>query len=112
MSARYWPAVLAGVLTLEILCSSAAVSGELLRMLRACHCEQGTTFLANPAGFVAVPPVPSRFGGCGSAPAWSGYGFGIPTYNWGYFGARYRPACVSHTGYYGDYVQWGYRRGY
>ena len=43
---------------------------------------------------------------------WYGYGFGVPTYNWGYFGAHYRPMSICHTGYYGEFVQWGYRRGY
>lgn len=43
---------------------------------------------------------------------WYGYGFGVPTYNWGYFGVHYRPSNHVHTGYYDDYYQWGYRRGY
>jgi hypothetical protein len=43
---------------------------------------------------------------------WYGYGFGVPTYNWGYFGVHYRPMNLVHVGYYGDYYQWGYRRGY
>ena len=38
--------------------------------------------------------------------------YGVPTYNWGYFGAHYRPTIVSHKGYYGKCTQWGYRSGY
>ena len=62
-----------------------------------------------PPHVVSSPPGPHRNPGCSP---WQGYGFGVPTYNWGYFGAQYRPICISHTGYCGDYSQWGYRRGY
>jgi hypothetical protein len=34
----------------------------------------------------------------------------VPTYNWGYFGAPYRPANFCHTDYYGDVSCWCYRR--
>jgi hypothetical protein len=48
-----------------------------------------------------------------SSTGWSGYGFGgVPTYQWGYFGARYRPIKVYHRGYYGHQMSFGYRRGY
>ncbi len=59
------------------------------------------------------PPGPQRYPvyASGNYP-WYGYGFGVPTYNWGYFGVHYRPSNYVHTGYYEDYYQWGYRRGY
>ena len=62
---------------------------------------------------VAAPPGPYRYPpyANGMYP-WHGYGFGVPTYSWGYFGATYRPACLCHYGYYGDFSQFGYRRGY
>ncbi|MGD9126116.1 MAG: hypothetical protein PVH19_01950 [Planctomycetia bacterium] len=44
--------------------------------------------------------------------AWYGYGMGVPTYSYGWFGATYRPARASHTSYYGNTYQWGYRRGF
>jgi len=46
--------------------------------------------------------------------SWAPYGYGlaVPTYNWGYFGARHRPTRVRHTGYHRDYVQWKSIRGY
>ena len=54
----------------------------------------------------SVPQPPSSQG-------WTGYGFGgVPTYQWGYFGARYRPVKVYHRGYYGHRMSYGYRRGY
>jgi hypothetical protein len=42
----------------------------------------------------------------------SGGRVGVPSYQWGYFGARPGPTWVRHTGYYGTYVQWSRRRGY
>ena len=59
---------------------------------------------------VVAPPVSTYAGGemHGACP---GYGPGVPTYRWGYFGARYRPTCVCHKGYYGKRTQWGYRSG-
>lgn len=58
-------------------------------------------------------PVPHRYYAHkpGGYPP-SGYNLGAPTYNWGYFGARHCPDWVSHTDYYGDYVQHSYRQGY
>jgi len=41
-------------------------------------------------------------------------GYAVPTYNWGYFGARRAPTCIAnrHTGYYHNYVQWSWRPRY
>ena len=59
------------------------------------------------------PPGPHRYSPYESGnPPWYGYGLGVPTYNWGYFGVPYRPFSVSHKGYYGEFQQWSYRRGY
>ncbi|NUQ63526.1 MAG: hypothetical protein HUU20_13695 [Pirellulales bacterium] len=59
------------------------------------------------------PPGPHRYPAYrGGNYPWYGYGFGVPTYNWGYFGTHYWPSCHAHRGYYGDYIQWSYRRGY
>ncbi len=70
-------------------------------------------WLGNPQRHVAAPPGPHRYAEYNNAVGpWYGYGFGVPTYQWGYFGARYRPAVISHKGYYGDSSQWSYRRGY
>ena len=42
------------------------------------------------------------------------FGYGVPSYNWGYFGARHGPTCVSstHRGYYHDYCQWNWNPRY
>ncbi len=37
---------------------------------------------------------------------------GVPSYSYGYFGARYHPEYVSHTGYYGDLMQWSTPHGF
>ena len=57
-------------------------------------------------------PAPHRYPEYNQCSPWYGYGLGVPTYSWGYFGATYRPAVNCHRGYYGDFTQWGYRRGY
>jgi hypothetical protein len=40
------------------------------------------------------------------------YGFGVPSYRWGWFGAHYWPRMTYHCGFYGDRMQWSYRYGY
>jgi len=67
---------------------------------------------ASPYQVLGARPAPHVYPEYNVNAPWYGYGFGVPSYNWGYFGARYRPAQVSHRGYYGDVSQWGYRRGY
>ena len=41
-------------------------------------------------------------------------GYAVPTYPWGYFGARRGPSCLSlsHGGYYNEHFQWGWRPRY
>lgn len=75
-----------------------------------------TPGVAAPAGPVFTPgmPKPQRAplpGGHNGE--WNGYGFGgVPTYQWGHFGARYRPYHGAHRGYYGHQLQWSFRPGY
>ncbi|MBX3413874.1 MAG: hypothetical protein KF708_14380 [Pirellulales bacterium] len=40
------------------------------------------------------------------------YGFNVPTYNYGWFGAHYYPRRTWHRGYYDTHMQVSYRRGY
>ena len=42
----------------------------------------------------------------------SGFSLGVPTFNWGYFGARHVPDSTTHADYYGDYFQRSIRQGY
>ncbi len=48
----------------------------------------------------------------GMPTAHAGHGFGVPTYRWGYFGARYRSTPVWHKGYYGAETTWRDADGY
>lgn len=55
-------------------------------------------------------PLQPGSGGClGGHRRHSGLGAGVPRFRWGYFGACPRPQAVFHSGYYGDYAQWGVR---
>jgi hypothetical protein len=64
---------------------------------------------------VAAPPGPYRHPAYANANGlypWYGYGFGVPTYQWGYCGSTFRPIQICHYGYYNTFTQWGYERGY
>ncbi len=106
------------VILVGMLCATAAPAraglGDFLGVAwvkanRAAHVTHGVS-PGVPMGTTA--PGPHRFGQEQVNSRWYGYGFGVPPYNWGYFGVKYRPWSVSHKGYYGDFSQWGYRRGY
>ena len=43
---------------------------------------------------------------------WYGTAWGVPTYNWGYFGAEPYPTIKWHKAYYRDFLQWGQWRRY
>lgn len=104
--------VLAGMLVWPLL-PAPAPGGPLVRWLTGQCSGPPPGYTANPMQVVASTPGPYRYPAYQTGPyPWYGYGFGVPTYNWGYFGARYRPHCVGHSGYYGDFTQWSYRRGY
>jgi len=103
--------VLAGVLLLTLLLPAPATAGNLLGWL-AGHHQAPEPWPAHGQRHVAAPPGPHRYAEYNVYGPWYGYGFGVPTYQWGYFGARYRPAVICHKGYYGDLTQWSYRRGY
>jgi len=106
MTPRRLPTALTGVLLLGLLFPASGHSFELLDRLLSGglfgHSEQP------PPNVPAVRPVPFSPPPVNVDGRRPGYGFGTPTYNWGYFGARYRKACVFHEGYYGDFSHWGY----
>ena len=106
--------LLTGLLLFGLLVPSSATAIELLGWYPGKHLHRLHDHPSGPPQqHVASPPGPHRYPEYNAAAApWYGYGFGVPTYNWGHFGATYRPAAVSHHGYYGDFTQWGYRRGY
>jgi len=88
-------------------------AGNLLEWMRGHARARPPAYLGNPKQVAPSPPVPHPYYPEHNVHGpWYGYGFGVPTYPWGYFGARYRPAVISHKGYYGNFTQWGYRYGY
>ena len=92
--------------------SAPAPAGELLGFLKGPLHRHAPGYPGNPRQIAAPRPSPHLYGEYNVAYPWYGYGFGVPSYQWGYFGARHRPAIGSHTGYHDDFSQWGYRRGY
>ncbi len=67
-----------------------------------------------PYGVSVGTPGPQRYPqyADGNYP-WYGYGLGVPTYNWGYFGANgHGTLLTGFRGYHGNFWQWGYQRGY
>jgi len=102
-----------GLLLATCALPAPAHGGDFLRRLTGHVHSQAYADVQSPSVHVAAPPGPHRYPEYNAATGpWYGYGFGVPTYNWGYFGAQYRPAVVCHHGYYGDFTQWGYRQGY
>ncbi len=101
------------VMGLGLMHPAAARAGGPFGLLSRAHSGHAVQQQDGLHGVSTGPPGPHRYPeyNTGNYP-WYGYGFGVPTYSWGYFGARYRPAAVSHKGYYGHYTQWGYRQGY
>ena len=112
MSRRCLLGALFCVLTSGLLPATPATAGELLSRLKGHLHKPPPGYVSSPRQIVAAPPGPHRYAEYNVYCPWYGYGLGVPTYNWGYFGARYRPACIYHKGYYGDLTQWGYRSGY
>jgi hypothetical protein len=110
MPRRGLPMIAAAMLILCGMSSGEASAQELSRLLRAR--VQTPNVVATPQGASAGIPTPYRYAGVPQSAPWYGYGFGVPTYSWGWFGATYRPAVICHRGYYDDFYQWGYRQGY
>ena len=57
--------------------------------------------------WMATDPVPLP----GPHPYW-GQALGATYYNWGFFGAQRHAQYISHSGYYDNYYQFGYTKGY
>jgi len=100
------------VLLATCLVATPVGAGNVFSLLKHHGQQHPPYWEGNPQRHVAAPPGPHRYAEYNVYGPWYGYGFGVPTYQWGYFGARYRPAAICHKGYYGDLTQWGYRWGY
>ena len=101
--------LLCGVLCVCLLPASAAAL-DLVGWLRGDHRSYTAVYLGGGDPGVAAAPgtqaylrYPLLGPRYGSIP-------GVPSYNWGYFGAPYRPVNFCHEGYYGECSWWRYRR--
>jgi hypothetical protein len=105
--------VLAGLLAWGLCGPTEAPAAGPFELLRGLRQPAAPDYEGNPKTISVGTPGPHRYPeyNTGNYP-WYGYGFGVPTYQWGSFGVGYRSSVVSHHGYYGTYTQWGYRRGY
>ena len=108
---RLMPWMMVGVLLSIWLLPRPAEAGNLLAWLAGEH-KRPAAYRGSPTQVFGPRPSPHVYPEYNVSSPWYGYGFGVPAYNWGYFGARYRPAVTCHKGYYGDFTQWGYRQGY
>ncbi len=98
-------------LTVLAFCASAGVAGELRGgelwgRRRAIDPANLNAAAGYPGARIDAWPLP------GPRPYW-GQALGATHYNWGYFGARHdRAQFIGHSGFYGEYTQFGYSRGY
>ncbi len=81
-------------------------AGELGRRRKAVDPQNMNAAAGYPNARADAWPLP------GPRPYW-GQALGATHYNWGYFGARHdRSQFIGHSGFYGEYTQFGYSRGY
>ena len=105
--------LIAGLTGPGVICPTAAEADGPLRFFSKIHAAKGIHHQGSPPAMSHGTPTPRFYPEYNMGNyAGNGYGMGVPTYNWGYFGAQSRPTVVSHKGYYGHYTQWGYRNGY
>jgi hypothetical protein len=96
----------ASIVALTMVAVSTAISGERARIRRSPDPQRMNAAAGYPGAAVDPTPLPGRI------PYW-GQALGGTYYNWGYFGANQQhPQYISHAGYYGEYYQFGYTKGY
>jgi hypothetical protein len=76
-------------------------AGGLVGLIKKPHVGPAPNNALNPGRHQAVPPGHQRFYAYNVEDyPWFKNGYAVPTYNWGYFGARYRPGFVGQHPYY------------
>jgi hypothetical protein len=111
MSRRFLSCIVTGLLWASLL-PVPTKAGELLALLKKPYTGPAPVYARQPSRFVAVPPGHERYYAYNEPDyPWYTNGFGVPTYNWGYFGARYRPTIVGQDPYYPEYRGFSYRPG-
>jgi hypothetical protein len=100
-----WPLILAGVLILIWGLAARVWAGEPGFRRRPLDPQRFSASYGYPGTGVDPVPLP------GPHPYW-GQALGATYYNWGYFGAHRHAQYISHSGYYDNYYQFGYTKGY
>jgi len=113
MLRRYRTMALVGVLGIVGLANLECVALEWSNWLPRCHAVPAPRSPDSPPHYVTSPPG-SEFYPQFSSTCYPPYGrlSAVPAYNYGYFGARSKPVCVTHRGYFGDLMQWTTPRGF
>lgn len=100
----FLPLLLAACVLGALVAEGAA--GEFGRRRKAIDAQNLNAAAGYPGAQTDGWPLP------GPRPYW-GQALGATHYNWGYFGARHdRAQFINHSGFYGEYTQFGYSRGY
>ncbi len=106
MTRSHWPIVLAGaVILIWSLAARAWADEPAPRRARQLDPQRFSASYGYPG--TAADPVPLP----GPRPYW-GQALGATYYNWGFFGAHRHAQYISHSGYYDNYYQFGYTKGY
>lgn len=99
-------APLAAWLLLLALLVSQSMGGECVHRRRVMDPQRINAADGYPGGATDPVPLPARL------PYW-GQSIGGTYYNWGYFGVRNQhPQYIDYRGYYGQYQEFGYMKGY
>jgi hypothetical protein len=101
-----------GVLVAAVFLAGPAAGGETSAFLRKYPVAARPGYPGNLTRFPTTPQGRSPYYAV-NVPAypWLGHGMTVPTYNWGYFGAQYRPLVMTQHDYHGKCQQWSFRPG-
>jgi len=97
--------ILAGILLLLSWLAAGAWAREPRLRRKPLDPERFSASYGYPGTGVDPVPLP------GPHPYW-GQALGATYYNWGFFGAHQHAQYISHSGYYDNYYQFGYTKGY
>lgn len=114
MSCRKLSWLLAIVLTAAFACPAGVRAADgLVGWLKKPYVGPAPNNAFNPGRHQAVPPAHQRYYAYNVEDyPWYKNGYGVPTYNWGYFGARYRAGFTGQHPYYPEEYSGGsYRPG-
>jgi hypothetical protein len=105
MSRSPWPIILAGALILIWSLAARARADEPRPRRKQLDPQRFSASYGYPGTGTDPVPLP------GPHPYW-GQANGATYYNWGFFGTHRHAQYISHSGYYDNYYQFGYTKGY